>query len=205
MGLRRFCEDNHNLSIVVATDAALMPKGARLLPWKRQTWPDSTYAKFDMILALKDTLEPGHVVLMDADTHLRGRPWRTEFFTRGPIVAKEHRLNRHDREEKLRSPFEQNPESPAFIPLDKHTTQDYVTGSLMGGETQQFIKAGEELRDCIHKDLARGHVNEWHDETHWNRYVYEHPETFIIRHPEFDHMFVDGDKGDLDTDYLRGQ
>ncbi len=71
--------------------------------------------------------------------------------------------------QRSRFPYETNPESLAYIPSDKGNT--YVMGGLNGGKTEDFLKMSQILSTNIDKDLKKGIIAVWHDESHLNNYI----------------------------------
>lgn len=71
------------------------------------------------------------------------------------------------------APFERNPKSTAYVPYNcgKH----YVIGAMNGGTKDGFLKMSHILNETIEQDLKYNRIARWHDESHLNRYVIEHP------------------------------
>jgi histo-blood group ABO system transferase len=83
-------------------------------------------------------------------------------------------------------PFEPNVESQAYIPRPGRVLLGdgkipyfdpvYAAGGFQGGKTEIFIKAMKEMKRAIDKDLEKGYIARWNDESHWNKYLFDHPE-----------------------------
>ena len=68
-------------------------------------------------------------------------------------------------------PYETNPQSRAYLKDGKH----YYCGGFVGGTSQSFLKMAQEIAEMVEDDDKRGHVAVWHDESHLNRYLNDHP------------------------------
>ena len=67
--------------------------------------------------------------------------------------------------------YERNPQSEAFIPMGEGVY--YVAGGLNGGKTSDYLCLVRELSERIHRDLDKGVIAIYHDESHINRYLYD--------------------------------
>jgi hypothetical protein len=70
-------------------------------------------------------------------------------------------------------PFERNPDSKAC--LADRASRTYYAGGFNGGERGAFLEMAARIRRWVDEDLARGVVARWHDESHLNRYLADHP------------------------------
>lgn len=88
-------------------------------------------------------------------------------------------------------PHEPNPNSLAYIPrLGRITTDEqtgkrwfdplYAAGGFQGGTTIAFIKAMKSMKRSIDTDLSNGYIAIWNDESHWNRYLFDHPPSVVL-------------------------
>lgn len=62
-----------------------------------------------------------------------------------------------------------NARSTAFTPPSDRTS--YLAGGFQGGKTEYYLKACETIRANIDIDKSKGVLAEWHDESHWNKYL----------------------------------
>jgi hypothetical protein len=62
---------------------------------------------------------------------------------------------------------------PRFQPL-------YAAGGFQGGKSENFIKAMKTLKRAIDQDHSHNYIARWNDESHWNRYLYDHPEEIGV-------------------------
>lgn len=74
-----------------------------------------------------------------------------------------------------RGPFERNPKSKAFAEGHK-----YYGGGFWGFSRVEFEKMVGEMIEAIDADGFNGVMAKWHDESHLNRYLVEHPPTLVL-------------------------
>lgn len=68
--------------------------------------------------------------------------------------------------------YDRTPQCRAYIP--QGAGYKYFMGGGNGGEAKRFIRLIKELSQRIQADLNEGIIALWHDESHLNRYYYEH-------------------------------
>jgi histo-blood group ABO system transferase len=73
---------------------------------------------------------------------------------------------------------ERRPESMAAIPYN--AKNKYFCGGFNGGFSGAFLGMAAELAWCIDKDTEKGILAVWHDESHLNRYLHDHPPSKIL-------------------------
>ena len=69
--------------------------------------------------------------------------------------------------------------SLAYVPFDQKTVT-YYAGGFNGGSTEKFLEMSEVLADRVTKDLKKGVIATWHDESHMNRYLIDNPPTLSL-------------------------
>ncbi|MDD9805500.1 MAG: hypothetical protein OXU44_00900 [Gammaproteobacteria bacterium] len=74
---------------------------------------------------------------------------------------------------RIRGGFETDKKSTAFVGDDEGGV--YFAGGFWGGITPAVLEMARQLRRNIERDLSRGHIARWHDESHLNRYLVDHP------------------------------
>lgn len=73
---------------------------------------------------------------------------------------------------------ETNPNSLAYVaPNEK---MQYFAGGFNGGSSDNFLSMSKVLSANIQRDLDRGIIAVWHDESHLNRYMIDNPPTKIL-------------------------
>jgi histo-blood group ABO system transferase len=77
-----------------------------------------------------------------------------------------------------RGSYETNPKSSACVwPPEGRC---YFAGGFWGGARAQFLSACETMSHNIMKDLHKGFIAIWHDESHLNRYFIDHRPTLVL-------------------------
>lgn len=91
----------------------------------------------------------------------------------------------------LYPPYEPNPASAAYIsrpgqliteagnPMPRFMPQ-YYAGGFQGGKADQYLAAAKIIKENIDKDLANNYIAIWNEESHWNKYLYDHPENLKV-------------------------
>ena len=79
-------------------------------------------------------------------------------------------------------PFDRNPACRAQIPLSHQGP--YFQNCFQGGESAEFLRMSRRLARRIRADLKADVMPLWHDESHMNRYMVEHPPTRML-HPGY--------------------
>lgn len=86
--------------------------------------------------------------------------------------------------------YERNPLSTACIPAG--SGEYYAQGALMGGQALAFLSACATMARNIEIDEAKGIIALWHDESHWNRFLYQRRDVKILSpsylYPENAHL-----------------
>lgn len=62
-----------------------------------------------------------------------------------------------------------DPKSLAYVPKDKQ--KKYFAGGFQGGKRERYIRAMLIMGYKIDLDNEAGVMAQWHDETHWNKYL----------------------------------
>jgi hypothetical protein len=69
--------------------------------------------------------------------------------------------------------YDRNPKSRAYIPFSQGSY--YICGGINGGHSQAYLALINNLREAIDEDDKNGVVALWHDESHINQYILNHP------------------------------
>lgn len=73
---------------------------------------------------------------------------------------------------------ERNHQSAAYIP--KGANNSYYCGGFNGGESNAFLRMSHEIRRMVDQDHDNGFTAVWHDESHLNRYLFDHPPAKVL-------------------------
>ncbi|MHA2401485.1 MAG: glycosyltransferase family protein [Planctomycetota bacterium] len=69
--------------------------------------------------------------------------------------------------------YENNKLSKAYI--EEQNRVSYYCGAFQGGKTKTYMEAITVISNNIEQDLGQNIIARYHDETHWNRYLVDHP------------------------------
>ena len=69
-------------------------------------------------------------------------------------------------------PYEKRRRSKAYIPI-RYKEYIYVCGGIQGGKAIPYINMIEKLAHNIDIDEKKGIIAIWHDESHWNRFIFD--------------------------------
>lgn len=134
-------------------------------------WPYDTLLRFQWFMCIQDKLRQyDFCYYFNANTTFKNNitedkiPFPNED---QPIVLWCHPTCYNDFSGDLASP-ERNSNSTAYIP--KGSPCRAFGGGFFGGKTDSFIEMCIELRDNIQKDLSRGIIAIWHDQSHLIKY-----------------------------------
>lgn len=136
-----------------------------------EPWPMPTLKRYNYFMKEKDfILEHDYCFYFDADMRI-DNPVGEEVLADG-VVATMHPY------QSLMDPssqsFDRNPKSLAYVPFDQKTVS-YYAGGFNGGKTESFMEMAEVIANNVNKDLEKGVVALWHDESHMNRYLIDNP------------------------------
>lgn len=183
------CESNFIKNIkkqyFVFTDGDLLnhPDNITRVYQEHLQWPFITLNRFETINRIKNQLEEFNwVVFMDADTLVVDTITADEFFGGKSLFGVHHpcsvlKMPPHN---ELPGSFETNPESRAFVDIQKINPSVYFQGCLWGGKTPEVFDLISELEKNTKEDLADNIIAVWHDESHLNRYFFDNIEKVHI-------------------------
>jgi|GEM_PF-1213696 len=168
---RQFFCKNSAVTFFVFTDGYIDAAEDLVVTYQsRMGWPFDSMKRFHVYLDHFDLFENmDYLFAIDADMRFVGDIGEEIL---SDTVGTEHFLFRH-----ARGPFESHPQSAATIlsPFAK-----YYAGAFYGGKREQFLKMMQTLTAQVDKDLEKGIVAVWHDESHLNRYFFDHPPTLEL-------------------------
>lgn len=107
--------------------------------------------------------------------------------------------------------YERDPRSTAYVPEGEG--RHYIGSGFNGARVSRYLEIIDTIRDRTDRDLAHDLIAVWHDESHLNRYIIDHPCKLIspsYLYPEgwkipFPPKILVRDKSLLGGhDYLRG-
>jgi histo-blood group ABO system transferase len=151
-------------------------QGPGITWWKapHRPWPGPTlYRYHTMLTARAELLKADYVFYLDVDSVFAAAV--------GSEICGELTATLHPGfSGKPRSSYtyENRPESQAGVL--PHEGTHYYCGAFQGGRAANWIAAMEEMASRIDEDAQRGITALWHDESHWNRYLIDHPPEVIL-------------------------
>ena len=134
-------------------------------------WPYDTLMRFKMFITSEDKLmQMDYLFFFNANLVVKKNIGHEILpATSEEIIATIHPKFYKQAKSPSTYPYDRNPDSHAYIPLDKG--QYYVQGAFNGGTATNFLKMSKSLNDLIEDDLSRNVIALWHDESHLNKYI----------------------------------
>jgi histo-blood group ABO system transferase len=172
----------HSRKIFLITDHTEFSCDAKvtIIPQEHQPWPKMTLLRYEMIYKNSEYFKDIDVLYyIDAD--MRVNDYVDNDFLPGDrdLVAVLH----PGYFVKRIQTFERNPLSTAYVPLTGHHT--YYHGAIQGGKKEPYLNMCKELSENINKDLLNDYIAIWWDESHWNKYLIDHPKSFKQMTPSY--------------------
>ena len=157
----------------VFTDQEQLTKAANveLLIRPCKGFPEDSLFRFDRFLEIKEQLKDYDYTFF-FNANMRFVAPVGEELLEAPLTAVLH-PGYYDKPE-WRYPYERNQQSKAYIPAHE-TDYHYYMGSLNGGRTEDYLALAETCSQHIHEDWEKGIVACYHDESHLNHYLRQHP------------------------------
>jgi histo-blood group ABO system transferase len=156
--------------ILLFTDSPSLENVKKQVYIKHQGWPNATLMRYHLFLSEQAWLAKyDHIFYLDIDMIVVGKVG-DEILADG-ITATIHAS--YARVPKSFWTPEENIRSTAC--LSKDEIRKYYTGCFIGGKRSHFATMCETLARCIDIDNEIGFIATWHDESHLNRYLYDHP------------------------------
>jgi histo-blood group ABO system transferase len=134
-------------------------------------YPRATLTRYHAICGAVDILSKyDYIFYSDADMLFVAPVTEDEIFSDG-ITATEH-----PGYVGLQGEPDSNPRSTAYLP----EVRTYFCGGFNGGTSNAFLKMAEEIKIAVDVNDARGVLAKWQDESHLNKYLYDHPPARIL-------------------------
>lgn len=155
------------------------------LPWGHMAWPYPSLLRYRAFCAYRDILETEDVLLyVDVDMRfvrdidVRGVEGTIAVLHPGYVASNRGSF-----------PYERRSESQCFISFEDG--EKYYAGGVQGGRADAYLAACMRMADWIQKDLLKGIVPTWHDESAWNKHCYTYPPALALSprycSPEYSH------------------
>lgn len=157
--------------IVMFTDAPDDFQVAIKIPRVHLGYPRATLTRYQAIWSARAILSTyDHIFYSDADMLFVAPVTGDEIFSDG-ITATEH-----PGYVGLGGTPDKNTRSSAYLP----SVRTYFCGGFNGGTSAAFLRMAEAIDMAVNADDRKGVVALWHDESHLNRYLHDHPPARIL-------------------------
>lgn len=160
----------HEVEPVVFTNSERI-NGARVIRWPHRPWPDGTLLRYHAYWRAREIIsEYDFVMASDADMRFVDDV--------GEEIVEELVATQHPGFLGKRGSYEGRRNSTAFVASNENG--DYYCGGFIGGKPPFFLKMAQTIARSIDVDKSNGLIAEWHDESHLNRYLMNHPPTRVL-------------------------
>lgn len=137
-------------------------------------YPRATLKRYHILLTQKEWLSYyDYIFYVDIDA-IFVSPVGSEIFSYGLTATRHAGFQDDDFDAYL----ETDPRSTAFAPKLQH----YYCGGFNGGTSGSFLNMAETIAANVDKDTQNGILAKWHDESHLNRFLVDHPPSKILSH-----------------------
>lgn len=170
--IKQYFFRNSNIKIYLHTDSDDNHCSDKIIKIKHKPWPLITLNRFKLFCENMEIYETDYLVYLDMDVNIID-------FVDEKILS-DFFVTEHSDLKGTKGTPENNPKSTAFIDISNIKT--YVTGSFFGGKKENFMRAAKIMKNNIDIDLKNNIIALWHDESHLNRYIIDHPDVTIIDH-----------------------
>lgn len=169
-----FCV-GHSVAMLMLTDgAAIRDHNIHTLDVPHFGWPGATLYRHYSLLKYEETARHyDYLFLVDADMRFVA-PVGDEILS--DLVGTIH--PGFWNKPRSQYTYENRTESRACISAG--AGERYYAGGFQGGNASRYLAACRDIAAKIDQDEANGITAVWHDESHWNRYLLEHPPTLEL-------------------------
>lgn len=192
-GVKTYFLPGHDVEIMLWSDVQNLPEnkdvnyGATVFPVDSIEWPYPTLMRYQYFLEQKEYFKKfDYLFYLDLDMRIVNVVG-DEILPQNGLMAAQHPM--YALRPNLWYPYEPNPSSAAYFKQPGRITEKngkqmfeplYAAGGFQGGNTQHFVSAMEAMDAGIRADLKNGYIARWNDESHWNRYLYDHPPEVVL-------------------------
>lgn len=170
------------------------PVGANIKYYhiENSNWIQAVNTKYPNVLKIEDNVD--YLYFFDADTNI-SRTFTEEWFI-GDLVGGIHWAHVETPTQNL--PFDRNPDSSCFIPINTNRKQTYFYGAFWGGKTELVKEYCRVMVEAQRKNKEIGHEPPVNDDSYTNHYFHHNPPTKQVTPQEF--AFDISCKGGLQID-----
>lgn len=173
-------------NIVASLDSIRNIEGINIIPTQSVDWPYPTLLRYNLFLQQEDKLKDYEYIFY-CDIDMKFVNVVGDEILGNGLTAAQHPM--YAVRKQYWPPYEPNTDSASFIKRPGKVITDegkprfmplYYAGGFQGGKSKDFIKAMKKCREIIDKDLQKGYIPIWNDESAWNKYLSEHEPEIVL-------------------------
>ena len=144
---------------------------------KHPGWPDITLERYSFFLDIENEISKfDYVYFFNANCEFVADVGE-EFLPSGDEIIVVQHPGYYKTGNAQGLPYETDPRSRAMVPPGMG--RYYVAGGVNGGSTSAFLDMSKAIHGAVQADKKAGVIATWHDESHLNRYVCDHPHRLM--------------------------
>lgn len=202
--IKKFSNGEDKIQYIIATNRVQDHPFVEHVYIDHAPWPWITIKKFEYLIRFAHKLQGEYVMLQDADTAVWGRNFNMSLF-KHKLFAVQHHMDGWFWKTAQEKPFERNPQSLAYVnPEGQVFEKPYVMGAIFGGKKDDLLYIAAQMQHNIKQDLANDIMPCYHEESHWNNYVYYNEDIHVIPCKDYYKIFAVSSKGKFTIEQLRG-
>ncbi len=137
-------------------------------------WPYDTLKRFHLFLEQQEVLKTmDHLFFFNANMIFKQNVSESEILPSANSNGLVSVLHPYYYDHQFVAPFEENPNSVAYVNAKKH--MNYFQGCLSGGRTKEYLRMSAEIKGMVDIDLSKNIIGKWHDESYMNKFFQAHP------------------------------
>jgi histo-blood group ABO system transferase len=173
-GVKKNFLKKHDIEVFLFTNHPNV-KDVTVIQTEHKPWPWMTLGRYHLFQKLKEYSKKDYYYYIDVDMLILGEVGEEIFGERVATI--------HGKFKKRPGNYDRNSKSLAYISeeeISKNVIAPYFCGGFQGGS--KYLDDSAELARRIDIDWSNGVIAEWHDESHWNRYLLDNPPTVVLPH-----------------------
>jgi len=174
--MKKYFLINHDVTMFVFTDQEIPNKdGLVSFPHTHESWPNPTLKRYHVFDKYKEELlKMDYLYYCDADMRFVSEVGDEVLpNSESNLIATEHPGFYGGR----RGTYETRLESTAYV--SDNEGECYFAGGFNGGTTEAFLKMSAVIKERVDKDLEKGIIAIWHDESQMNRYLIDNKPSVL--------------------------
>ena len=169
--------NGHEIQCLLFTDHEVETSdNVRVCKIDHEPWPIPTLKRYNYFMKEKDFISTfDYCYYFDVDMGIVDKVG-DEVLSDGIVATMHPYQSFYPKEQRT---YDRNPKSLAYVPFGQEG-EYYYAGGFNGGSTKEFLKMSEVIADRVNKDLEKGVIALWHDESHMNRYLIDNPPSLSL-------------------------